>query len=142
MDPEDPYLTPASNPAGELEAKKEPLVTAGYGTRLANLLIDTLFIMLLVIAAVWLLSPGSPRLVALGVYFAYYFVLEGLSGRTIGKFITGTKVVNIEGDPLGFSQLFTRTLMRLLPFEPLSFFGNEPEGWHDTFSRSLVIKSR
>lgn len=144
MNHEDPYLPPASEPSDPpaVQAQSEPLATAGHGTRLANLLVDSLFIGMLVVAVFWFLSPESPRLVTMVIYFTYYFVLEGFSGRTLGKQFTGTKVVNAEGGRLNLSQVFTRTLMRFIPFEPFSFLGAEPEGWHDTLSRSFVIKSR
>jgi len=33
-----------------------------------------------------------------------------------------------------------RTLCRYIPFEPFSFLGNKPIGWHDSLSKTLVVK--
>ena len=76
------------------------------------------------------------------VAFGYYVIFEGLTGRTVGKLVTGTEVVNGEGGGLTLNQLVIRNLSRFIPFEPLSFLGPEPEGWHDILARSFVVKCR
>jgi uncharacterized RDD family membrane protein YckC len=145
MAQEDPYQPPSTPEPSEAPATPAAdLATASHATRFFNFVVDSIIGMMAVIFSHSFL-PNSPEpgyLSIAAVYFGYYFVMEGLTSRTLGKLATGTKVVNFEGGRLSFSQLFTRTLMRFLPFEPLSFLGQEPEGWHDTFSRSFVVKSR
>jgi len=38
----------------------------------------------------------------------------------------------------GFSVL-ARTAIRCIPFEPFSFLGSDPEGWHDNWSKTRVV---
>ena len=70
----------------------------------------------------------------------YYFVLEATTGRTLGKLITKTKVVMRNGDEPSHGTIFKRTLCRLIPFEPFSFFGGDEMGWHDSISNTRVVE--
>jgi uncharacterized RDD family membrane protein YckC len=78
-------------------------------------------------------------LLELGLGIAYYCLLEGLTGRTIGKWITGTRVVGLEGERATFGGIVVRTLARLIPFEGISFLFSE-SGWHDRLSRTRVVR--
>lgn len=85
-------------------------------------------------------SFGFSILMSMGILFAYYVVCESLFSRTLGKLITGTKVVNLDGSKPSPERILIRTLCRLIPFEPLSFFrGGYPRGWHDQFSGTTVV---
>lgn len=72
----------------------------------------------------------------------YYAISEWSTGKTVGKFLTGTKVVNEEGKSPTFSQALARTLIRYVPFEFLTFFGSETRGLHDRWANTYVIKAR
>lgn len=82
--------------------------------------------------------------IAIGVpvILVYYIFFESLTGRTLGKFITGTKVVNENGLKASFGQILGRSFSRLIPFEAFSFFGEEGRGWHDSIPKTYVIKTR
>jgi uncharacterized RDD family membrane protein YckC len=58
-------------------------------------------------------------------------------GRSLGKYITGTKVVMTDGNEPTLSDYFMRNIIRLVPFDALSFFGEN--GWHDSWSDTRVI---
>ncbi|HEX6193573.1 MAG TPA: RDD family protein [Chitinophagaceae bacterium] len=74
-------------------------------------------------------------------YILYYTVCEtAFKGYTLGKLVTGTRAIREDGLPLTFRDALLRTLSRLVPFEPLSAFGGNP--WHDTWTKTRVIKSR
>jgi uncharacterized RDD family membrane protein YckC len=75
------------------------------------------------------------------VWLGYYVLMEGLSGRTLGKLITGTRVVTESGDRPSFGQIVKRTWLRAVPLEAFSFFGARP-GWHDRWSKTRVIRVR
>ena len=76
------------------------------------------------------------------VIFLYYSLLEGLTGKTIAKFITKTKVVNKDdGTKVPFSTCLLRTLGRFIPFESLTFFSSKPVGLHDRISGTILIDS-
>ena len=80
--------------------------------------------------------------VSYGVFFIYYALLEGITGRTIGKYVTRTKVIMPEGGTKpSFVTCLLRTLCRLIPFEPFSFFFKRPVGWHDHISNTIVTES-
>lgn len=72
------------------------------------------------------------------VYFTYTLLIEYFTkGRTIGKYITGTKVICIDGTEPTFNDYFIRNISRLVPFDILSFLGEN--GWHDKWSETRVI---
>ena len=71
--------------------------------------------------------------------------MEGLFGFTIGKLVTGTRVVDEQGGRPTWRQVLIRTAMRFVPFEPLSAFGekgSEPRPWHDTVAKTRVVRRR
>ena len=71
---------------------------------------------------------------------AFYTLMEGLlKGRSIGKFITGTKAVRRDGQPFTFGDAFFRSLVRIVPFEVFSGFGTP---WHDKWTGTTVVKNR
>jgi len=77
-------------------------------------------------------------LINLITYSLYYFLIENYSkGRSIGKFITGTKVVTLEGEIPKSSVFLKRSLYRLIPFEAFSFLG--ANGWHDSIPKTAVV---
>ncbi|HKT00017.1 MAG TPA: RDD family protein [Rugosimonospora sp.] len=60
------------------------------------------------------LSSGG-SLLLLVVVVLYYVLLEGLTGRTVGKFVTGIRVIDeATGRPPGAGKAFVRTLLRLI----------------------------
>jgi len=72
----------------------------------------------------------------------FYFILEATTQRTIGKFLTGTMVVMEDGSKPSAWVIFKRTLCRLIPFEPFSFFRDDSRGWHDTISDTFVVNAK
>jgi uncharacterized RDD family membrane protein YckC len=74
------------------------------------------------------------------ILIVFYVFFEGLWGRTPGKFLFGTVVVNEEGEKATFGQVVARTLCRFIPFEVFSFLGER--GWHDSISRTQVVLVR
>ncbi|MFG0267317.1 MAG: RDD family protein [Rhodopirellula sp. JB055] len=78
-----------------------------------------------------------------GMFLIYYVAFEAIFGATIAKFMTGTRVVSVDGGKAGFGKILGRTLARMLPFEPISFLiGDKQVGWHDTLSGTRVIDIR
>nr|WP_321234563.1 RDD family protein [uncultured Psychroserpens sp.] len=73
------------------------------------------------------------------ILLLYYTVFETLTGRTLAKFITKTKVVLYDGSKPSFNEILVRSLCRLIPFEQFSFLGNDSKGWHDSISKTYVV---
>ena len=71
----------------------------------------------------------------------YYSSLESLTGRTLAKFITKTKVITKKGEKPNFGTILIRSLCRFVPFEALSFLGAECTGWHDRWSKTIVVNA-
>ena len=73
------------------------------------------------------------------LYFVYIFSIEYFTkGKSIGKFITKTKVVSIDGTTPTLNDFLIRSVSRLVPFESLSFLIKE-DGWHDLWSDTRVV---
>lgn len=124
------------------------LSLASKGLRFTNFLID--YILFIVIYFVFrnyfsnllgLIYWGNgliQLLIDWFFYFAFMTMQEFLfKGRTIGKFITGTKAVTINGTEPHFGMYAIRSLCRMVPFELISFLGET--GWHDTWSKTRVV---
>lgn len=148
---------PPINNAYQQDDRLDPqFYTASSGLRFANYLIDGI-IKAVIDEIIFLLlgisqfedstyGAGSelehlvPRLaVGLMTLFLYYGVLEGTTGRTIGKLITGTIVVNREGQRISWGQAMGRTACRMIPFEVFSFLGSRAIGWHDSIPGTYVV---
>ncbi|MFH6998343.1 RDD family protein [Flavobacterium sp. FlaQc-57] len=84
----------------------------------------------------------SRYLACLSFLMFNYFVLEWLFGRTMGKLVTGTIVVNKNGLKPDFGVIFIRTLCRLIPLDALSFLGKSEMFWHDSISKTYVVEKK
>lgn len=125
---------------GDLQEETSP-EPVRKGIRFANFLVDyivliILFVLLFRNAA---FSQLESQLVFIAMYVPYYSLMEGfLNGRTIGKMVTGTRVARYDNEPMSFGKALVRTFSRLVPFEPLSGFGDAP--WHDKWTDTTVVK--
>jgi uncharacterized RDD family membrane protein YckC len=88
----------------------------------------------------WLESAKQSR-VRLLLIFLYYLVLEVGCGTTPGKLLTGSKVIDIHGGHPTRMQFLLRTLCRFIPFEPFSFLDRDGKGWHDSFTKTYVVRA-
>jgi len=119
---------------------------ADLSLRLVNYGIDNLLILLIYtpISSVMLILSDdyNSNTGLLSVYtvvqFLYYFIFELSSGQTIGKKITKTKVVTINGK-LNFFKILVRTLTRIIPIDRLSYLFGHTTGMHDQYSGTYVI---
>lgn len=74
-------------------------------------------------------------------YILYYTFCEKLfKGYTLGKLITGTRAIREDGQELSFKDALLRSLSRIVPFEAFSALNGNP--WHDTWTKTEVIKAR
>jgi uncharacterized RDD family membrane protein YckC len=86
------------------------------------------------------LSPLQDRLYTAIIFIILYMISEiTLKGRTVGKYITKTKVVMKDGSKPKASDIILRSLCRLIPFDAFSFLGSEGRGWHDSVSNTYVV---
>jgi uncharacterized RDD family membrane protein YckC len=127
--------------AGRLEVETPDHVVlrydlAGAGNRGFAAVLDFVIALLLVFAALMLLSlvpfgggnelfiaGGVAIIVTLVLIWAYFILLEWLwNGQTIGKRVYKLRVINEDGSPARFTAVLIRNLLRLVDFLP-AFYG-------------------
>ena len=82
------------------------------------------------------------RFVTLLFYGLYMGVLEIVfKGRSLGKFIADTRVVNLDGSTISAKTAFLRGLSRAVPFEGFSALGSPSNPWHDKWTNTMVVKN-
>ncbi|MDQ8004478.1 MAG: RDD family protein [Pedobacter sp.] len=128
---------------------------ASTGKRFANYIIDMIVFYILVILlgiAIGFFKPELlpegdggilERIISLICYGLLMFIIEAAChGKTLGKVITGTKAVNMDGSDIGFQKAFTRNIIRSIPFNALSAFGTPCNPWHDAWSDTMVVDEK
>jgi uncharacterized RDD family membrane protein YckC len=91
--------------------------------------------------SVWLdeINTLVDFLISYIIIVIYFMIMESLTGRSIGKYVTNTKVLMADGTEPEPYAIFIRSVSRLIPFEAFSFLGDVPKGWHDTLSKTVVV---
>ena len=157
MQPDNPYSAPSVTAAPPVfPTSPQSFNTAGHGQRFLNYLLDTAILIgiLFVGAFIYGVATGGVveedgeegglilQVILLGGFTLYYTISEALTGRTIGKLITGTKVVDATGNKPSFGKALVRSLCRHIPFEPLSLLSSDARGWHDSIAKTWVVRTR
>lgn len=136
----------------EIEIKRK-INTIQGGARFGHYLVDLVVLIgiMLVLTFLGVIEPARTvtygnggvsfryffDLTSLMLTFGYYLISELTMGRTIGKFVTNSYVIDEYAKKPEFSVLLIRTLCRLIPFEGFSCLGER--GWHDTLSKTYVV---
>ncbi len=128
--------------------KTETYEYASTGKRFANFIIDriVIFILIFICGIIYAIAfPGEEEmgtltsyLIGYSVLVLYYTILESSTGKTVGKMITGTRVLNDDNSSPSTGTILKRTLCRIIPFEAFSFLGGN-NGWHDTLTYTQVV---
>ncbi len=150
-------------PLRQLEEAPERVLAFGMASGVERVIsgaIDMIFVGLIQLTLFYLTTHlvaqrvgALPRsaLVAMGLVGAvmgagYFLFFWGLSGQTLGKLLTGSRVVDRRGSALGFGRAALRlvaTLVAALPFGA-GFIGlwtdRERRGWHDRIAGTKVIR--
>jgi uncharacterized RDD family membrane protein YckC len=148
-----------------------PIVYAGFWRRTAAFLIDMTVILLLAGVAAGLtigLSNAVPQhpeglaenllggliilalLVggnaAIAMLLAYFPILEGRFGQTLGKRLLGLRVRSEDGLPPRYSQVFLRRLsfyFQIFPLEALFLLLNPKRPrWFDVLAKTVVVREK
>jgi uncharacterized RDD family membrane protein YckC len=144
-----------------LDNSESHLIRADTGKRFANYLIDVVVFYLLAMGVgviIALVSPStimemsddtSPfgsitdRIISLVLYGVYMGIAESIfKGKSLGKLITGTRAVNIDGSPISAGTAFSRGFSRAVPFCAFSAFGTPCNPWQDKWTDTLVIDEK
>ncbi|HEY8895411.1 MAG TPA: RDD family protein [Niastella sp.] len=138
--------------------RPEEMIRAKPGKRILNFIIDFIASFLAAtflygITVDFILPPKpisyTPRnsnsdLLDLLYFFSVYALFMGImeagyKGKTIGKFLTKTKAVNLDGSPISIKTAFARAFIRAIPLNPLSALTSACNPWHDKWTNTTVI---
>ena len=131
---------------------------ASRSQRLVSVIIDTIVYGILIVLTgffasilyyvfdydgllIWVmeLSPAAITTFNITMLVLYYVLMEWFAQRTVGKYISGTKVVLADGTKPGLGAIFLRTACRYIPLEVFSVFGEGARMWHDSIPNTYVI---
>lgn len=121
---------------------------ASTGQRFVNYLIDVLVfyaiyaVFIMIVGVENLMNPIVSFLITWSIFVAYYTIMESSTGKTVGKMVSGTIVVMEDGSKPTTSTALLRGLSRLVPFEFLSAFSESNRMWHDSWTKSWVVKKK
>jgi uncharacterized RDD family membrane protein YckC len=134
-------------------------VRAETGKRFANYIIDVIVFYILMFVLGMVLAVIDPstldifadesgfgllgRLLSLIFYGFYMSIVEALfKGKSLGKIITGTRAVNLDGTTISAGTAFGRGFSRAVPFCAFSAFGNPCDPWQDRWTDTMVIDEK
>ena len=89
-------------------------------------LIDFIFLYIVAISiqgVVESISNTELLVLSIVVFVFYFIVLESLGGITLGKLLSGLRVVNANGETPSVSQVTIRTLLRIVEVNPILLGG-------------------
>jgi uncharacterized RDD family membrane protein YckC len=134
------------------------IVRAESGKRLLNYIIDLAFFYMLAIGVGIFIAIASPssvesltddsnpigdRLLGLVLYGLYMSIIEALfKGKSLGKLITRTRAVNMDGSRITVGTAIARGFSRAVPFCAFSALGSPCNPWQDKWTDTLVIDER
>ena len=125
-------------------------ILASKEQRFLNFIIDRVVFYLIfftigILLVLWVenlenIGQGWDYLVSYTGMYIYFFIMETLLSKTIGKAITRTIVVYENGEKPILKDIAIRSLVRFVPFDAFSFLGTLGNGWHDKWSNTFVVK--
>jgi uncharacterized RDD family membrane protein YckC len=138
---------------------EDNIVRASVGKRLVNYIVDLMvyFILSLFITEILtLLNPNlliaisNPQDFDIGqfllntmIYIGYMFLTEAFfNGKSLGKLVTGTRAVNLDGSRITPTKAMWRALGRSVPFSAFSALGNPCNPWWDRWTETLVMDEK
>ena len=144
----------------DLLADEATLVSASSGKRLLNYLIDIVAFYALIFLVFLMLALAAPnlfedlldgftdntlgeRVFGLLLYATFMGSVEALlKGKSVGKFITKTRAVNLDGSTISTKTAFLRAFSRAVPLSAFSAFGSPCHPWQDRWTDTLVIDEK
>ena len=138
---------------------EQNLVRADTGKRFANYLIDVVVFYVLIFGITMGLalvipsafenmddSPGFDffdRILSLVFYGLYMSIVEGMfKGKSLGKLITKTRAVNLDGSQISWGTAFSRGFAKAVPFCAFSALSTPCNPWQDRWTDTMVVDER
>lgn len=120
---------------------------AGWSRRLGALIIDWIACSFVTIAFLYHPSAGHPSNVLIEprvwtpvVFGIQDFLLTATTGFTIGKRLTGLRVVRLDGRLVGFPRALVRTILLLLVL-PAMMMDRDLRGLQDKAAGTVVVRN-
>lgn len=94
----------------------------------------------------YIASENSGTALLMRLVYALLFALyiggaEAMfNGKSVGKMITGTRVIHEDGSAISASTALKRGFARIVPFEVFSAFSSPCCPWHDAWTDTAVVK--
>lgn len=83
------------------------------------------------------------RVITLAFYGLYMGTIEAIfKGKSLGKYFSKTRAVNLDGSQITTSTAFIRGFSRAVPFAVFSAFGSPCNPWQDKWSDTMVIDEK
>ncbi len=110
------------------QAAAPALEYVGVGRRFVAILVDVI-ILLIVNGLIGLVfhagmtnvngvmtynSSGPGAALQIIIPFAYYIIMEAMTGATVGKMALGIRVVKLDGSPISWGESIIRNLLRII----------------------------
>ncbi|WP_289060848.1 RDD family protein [uncultured Zobellia sp.] len=121
-----------------LSQLKAGIKTISIEWRFFHYVIDVVIIEVILYIITLIFTPQFNLLIL--IFPLYYILFEYFLQRTPGKYISGTIVIDEYGNKPDIGKIVLRTIIRYIPIEPFSCLGDNSRGWHDTWSKTYVIK--
>lgn len=129
---------------------------ANSGKRFANYVIDMIVYYIILFFLGFVFTIMFPDLMLNldfeGLSFALFFALlyviimsifeAAFQGKTVGKLITGTRALRLDGTAINLKSVFIRNLIRAIPFNALSALSIPCTPWHDKLSNTYVVDDK
>jgi uncharacterized RDD family membrane protein YckC len=115
----------AESPVGMAETRRAEKRRDLDGKRVIASLLDMLLSIPLAAFVVYTIGAGRPVfwIAYLALMLTYFFLCETLAGRTLGKRVTGLRVVRVDGRPLNPRAVAGRTVLRLIDQQGANLVG-------------------
>ncbi|OXA79945.1 Uncharacterized membrane protein YckC, RDD family [Flavobacterium aquidurense] len=135
----------------EEDFKIENYLVASKQKRILNFIIDSLIKVIIVrLLLAFLINLEISKGINLSdmierylfwsiISFVYFGITEGFLARSPAKYLTKTIVVMEDGSKPTARIILTRTILRILPFEPWTFLRGRDLGLHDENSGTFVV---
>lgn len=151
-----------AGPMSSFTNSSMPISYAGFWLRVAASLVDgfivNLIFAILGILYFWFFAKNNPSLsnsaqTVMGIFYfviwiLYFPFMESRGGTTFGKKIVGIKVLNSNGEPVGFLRSLGRNLAKIISALILMIgfmmagFTKKKQGLHDIIASCVVVKSK
>ena len=144
------------------ESKENHVEVIGFGRRFLAMMIDGFFVLFVSFILAMLVGmidvffgggalPWNMVIIVIMLLFSvFYYTGKWVqtSGQTLGKLLMNIKIVNADGSPLTFGQVFLRYMSYIVSGAVASLgfiwvsFDKKRRGWHDIIAKTYVIHIR